>query len=161
VQGAHAAGLRVSAHLETAVDFHNALVGGVDVINHIPGFRGDEHTQLIEPAPYEVTEAAAKLTAARGVVVITTLGGALSFDPRGADSLRRRQFDALATRNRRVLRAAGVPLALGSDTYRDDSSQKAAYLATLGVFTPLELLRLWSEATPRAILGCLADGCEA
>jgi imidazolonepropionase-like amidohydrolase len=59
-----------------------------------------------------------------------------------------------------------VPLAIGSDSYRDDSVQEAAYLATLGVFTPLELLRTWSEATPRAIfparrVGCLDDGCEA
>jgi len=43
---------------------------------------------------------------------------------------------------------------------------EATYLATLGVLTPLELLRLWSEATPRAIyptrrVGCLTDGCEA
>ena len=65
-----------------------------------------------------------------------------------------------------MLRAAGVRLALGSDTYRDDSVLEAEYLATLGVFTPLELLRLWSEATPRAIfpqrrVGCLDDGCEA
>jgi imidazolonepropionase-like amidohydrolase len=36
----------------------------------------------------------------------------------------------------------------------------------LGVFTPLELVRLWSEATPRAIfpqrrVGCLEEGCGA
>jgi imidazolonepropionase-like amidohydrolase len=166
VQRAHAAGLRVSAHADTRGDFHNALVGGVDEINHIPGFRGDEHTELADPVPYEVTEADAQLAAARGVVVVTTVGGALGFDPRGADSLRRRQFDALATRNLRVLRAAGVHLALGSDTYRDDSVLEAEYLATLGVFTPLELVRLWSEATPLAIfpqrrVGCLEDGCEA
>ena len=166
VQRAHAAGLRVSAHADTRGDFHNALVGGVDEINHVPGFRGDERTELPDPAAYEVSEADAKLAAARGVVVVTTLGGALGFDPRGADSLRRRQFDALATRNLRVLRAAGVRLALGSDTYRDDSVLEADYLATLGVFTPLELVRLWSEATPRAIfpqrrVGCLEDGCEA
>jgi hypothetical protein len=156
VQRAHAAGLRVAAHVDTRGDFHNAL----------PGFRGDERTELTDPAPYEISGADAKLAAARGVVVVTTLGGALGFDPRGADSARRRQFDALATRNLRVLRAAGVRLALGSDTYRDDSVLEAEYLATLGVFTPLELLRLWSEATPRAIfpqrrVGCLEDGCEA
>ena len=166
VQRAHAAGLRVGAHVDTRGDFHNALVGGVDEILHIPGFRGDERTQLADTAPYEITEADAKLAAARGVVVVTTEGGALGFDPRGTDSTRRRQFDALATRNLRVLRAAGVRLALGSDTYRDDSVLEAEYLATLGVFTPLELLRLWSEATPRAIypqrrVGCLDDGCEA
>ena len=166
VQRAHAAGLRVSAHADTRGDFHNALVGGVDEINHVPGFRGDERAELPDPASYEVSEADAKLAAARGVVVVTTVGGALGFDPRGADSLRRRQFDALATRNLRVLRAAGVRLAIGSDTYRDDSVLEAEYLATLGVFTPLELVRLWSEATPRAIfprrrVGCLEDGCEA
>lgn len=166
VRRAHAAGWRVSAHVETAADFHAALVGGVDEINHIPGFRGDEHTRFVDLAPYEVTEADAKLAAARGVWVVTTLGGITAFDLHGPDSLARRAADALFVRNLRVLRGAGVPLAVGSDSYRDDSVQEAAYLATLGVFTPLELLRMWSEATPRAIfptrhVGCLTDGCEA
>lgn len=166
VRRAHAAGLRVSAHVETAADFHNALLGGVDEINHVPGFRGDEHVQFAEPARYEITEADAQLAAAHGVWVVTTLGGITAFDPRGADSVRRRQADALFTRNLRVLRAARVKLAVGSDAYRDDSVQEAAYLASLGVFTSLELIRLWSENTPRAIfprrrVGCLDDGCEA
>ena len=166
VRRAHAAGLRVSAHVETAADFHAALVGGVDEINHIPGFRGDEHTHLTEPARYEVTTDDAKLAAARKVWVVTTLSGFSVYDPHGPDSLTRRAADSLFVRNLRVLRAAGVPLAIGSDTYRDDSVQEAAYLATLGVFTPLDLLRAWSEATPRAIfpsrrVGCLTDGCEA
>src|SRR5207249_5838999 len=39
VQKAHATGLRVSTHIENAADFHNALVAGVDEINHMPGFR--------------------------------------------------------------------------------------------------------------------------
>ncbi len=34
---AHAAGLRLSAHVYTATDFHNALVGGVDDVAHMPG----------------------------------------------------------------------------------------------------------------------------
>jgi hypothetical protein len=166
VRRAHAAGLRVSAHVETAADFHAALVGGVDEINHIPGFRGDEHTRITEPARYEVTEADAKLAAARGVWVVTTLSGFTAYDLHGPDSLTRRAADALLGRNLRVLHDAGVRLAVGSDSYRDDSVQEAAYLATLGVLTPIELLRMWSEATPRAIyptrrVGCLTDGCEA
>src|SRR5215203_1317366 len=166
VRRAHAAGLRVSAHVETSADFHAALAGGVDEINHIPGFRGDEHTRITEPARYEVTEADAKLAAARGVWVVTTLSGFTAYDLHGPDSLTRRAADALLGRNLRVLHDAGVHLAVGSDSYRDDSVQEAAYLATLGVFTPLELLRVWSEATPRAIfprrrVGCLEDGCEA
>ena len=166
VRRAHAAGLRVSAHVETAADFHAALVGGVDEINHIPGFRGDEHVQFTDPRRYEVAESDAKLATARGVTVVTTLGGIADFAIDGPDSLRRRQADALFTRNLRVLHGAGVRLAIGSDAYRDDSVAEVSYLATLGVFTPLELLRLWSEATPRAIfpqrrVGCLDDGCEA
>jgi imidazolonepropionase-like amidohydrolase len=166
VRRAHAAKLRVSAHVETAADFHAALVGGVDEINHIPGFRGDEQVRFTEPRRYEVTDTDAKLAAARGVWVVTTLGGITDFASDGPDSLRRRQADALFTRNLRLLRDAGVHLAIGSDAYRDDSVNEVTYLATLGVFTPLELLRLWSEATPRAIfparrVGCLTDGCEA
>jgi imidazolonepropionase-like amidohydrolase len=163
---AHAAGLRVSAHVETAADFHAALVGGVDEINHIPGFRGDEHVQFTEPRRYEVAESDAKLAAARGVAVVTTLGGIADFAMNGPDSLRRRRADALFMRNLRVLHDAGVRLAIGSDAYRDDSAGEVTYLATLGIFTPLELLHMWSEATPRAIyptrhVGCLTDGCEA
>ena len=166
VRRAHAAGLRVSSHVETAADFHAALVGGVDEINHIPGFRGDEHVQFTEPKRYEIAESDAKLAAARGVTVVTTLGGIADFAVNGPDSLRRRAADAWFTRNLRVLHDAGVRLAVGSDAYRDDSVGEATYLATLGVLTPLELLRLWSEATPRAIfpqrrVGCLTDGCEA
>jgi len=166
VRRAHAAGLRVSAHVETAADFHAAVVGGVDEINHIPGFRGDEQVQFTDTRPFEVTADDAKLAAARGTWVVTTLGGISDFALTGPDSTRRRQADALFTRNLRVLRDAGVKLAVGSDAYRDDSVQEAAYLSTLGVLTPLELLRLWSEATPRAIyptrrVGCLTDGCEA
>src|SRR5688500_13044030 len=166
VRRAHAAGLRVSTHAETARDFHHAVVSGVDEINHIPGFRGDERVQFTDVKRFEVTTDDAKLAAARGVWVVTTLGGITAFASGGPDSRRRRQGEALVTRNLRVLRDAGVRLAIGSDAYRDDSVQEVTYLASLGVFTPLELLRLWSEATPRSIfprrrVGCLDDGCEA
>jgi Amidohydrolase family len=166
VRRAHAAGLRVSSHVETAADFHNAVAAGVDEINHIPGFRGDEHERLDDPTPYEVTPEDARRAAGRGIWVVTTLSGAASFDPAGPDSVRRRQFDCLAARNLRVLRDAGVQLAVGSDEYRDDSVGEARYLATLGVLDAMSLLRMWSEATPRAIfpnrrVGCLATGCEA
>jgi imidazolonepropionase-like amidohydrolase len=166
VHRAHAAGLRVMTHVETATDFRVAVGAGADEIGHVPGFRGDEHEQLPSAAPYEITPADAREAARRGTWVITTLGGISSLDPNGPDSLRRRAFDRLATRNLRVLREAGVRIAIGSDAYRDDSVNEVRYLATLGVLDPLSLLRMWSEATPRAIfptrrVGCLADGCEA
>jgi len=166
VRRAHAAGLRVSTHVETAADFHNALVAGVDEINHMPGFRGDEHTQLPDPRMFEVAPEDARLAARRRVIVVTTLGGVTAIDPHGADSVLRRRVDSLHVRNLRLLRDAGVRLAVGSDAYRDDSVGEVRYLASLGVFDNMTLLRLWSEATPQAIfptrrVGCLADGCEA
>lgn len=166
VRRAHAAPLRVAAHVETAADFRTAVAAGVDQVAHIPGFRGDEHAQLPDPEPYEITDADARAAARRGVIVVTTLGGVAGIDPHGADSGRRRAFDALARRNLATLRHAGVRLALGSDAYADDSRGEAAYLQSLGVFSDAELLRLWAEDTPRAIfpgraIGRLDDGDEA
>ena len=166
VQRAHQAGLRVSTHVETAADFHHALVAGVDEISHMPGFRGDPDVRLPEPGIFEISEADARLAARLGTVVVTTVGGVREMDPAGPDSLLRRQFDRLHARNLGLLREHGVRLALGSDDYGDTSVGEAMYLHGLGVFSNLALLKLWSEDTPRAIfpdrrVGCLEPGCEA
>lgn len=166
VRRARAAGLRVMTHVETAADFHHAVVAGVDQIAHMPGFRGDSAVQLPDPALFEITEADARLAARQGTVVVTTLGGVREIDPAGPDSVLRRRFDRLHARNLRLLRAHGVRLALGSDDYGDTSPGEAMYLHGLGVFDNLALLQLWSVTTPRAIfpgrrLGCLDEGCEA
>jgi imidazolonepropionase-like amidohydrolase len=65
-----------------------------------------------------------------------------------------------------VLRRHGVPLLLGSDNMGGTAVTEAETLARSGLFTPLELLRMWSVATPRAIfpnrrIGALDDGYEA
>jgi imidazolonepropionase-like amidohydrolase len=64
------------------------------------------------------------------------------------------------------LQDAGVRIAIGSDNYRAHSRSEALYLSDLGVFTNLELLKLWSEVTPRVVfpdrkIGELRDGYEA
>src|SRR6266540_1548201 len=166
VRRAHRAGLRVSTHVETAADFHNALAAGVDELNHTPGFRGDEHTQLPDSHPYEIADADARWAARHGTVVVTTLGGIATIDARGQDSLLRKSLDSLAARNLRLLKRHGVRLAVGSDSYRDTSVREGLYLSGLGMFTNLELLRMWSVETGRAIfpgrrIGCLESGCEA
>lgn len=166
VRRAHQASLRVTAHVETAADFHNALAGGVDELAHMPGFRGDEHGQLPDVHPFEITSEDARLAARRGVIVVTTLGGAARLHPAGPDSLLRRRFDGLNSRNLLLLHRAGVRLAIGSDNYRGDAAGEMRYLAGLRVLDNLTLLRLWSETTPRSIfpgrrVGCLLEGCEA
>lgn len=166
VQRAHRADLRVTAHVETTADFHNALAAGVDEIAHIPGFRGNREAKLPDPSVYEITEADARRAAETGVVVVTTVGGIREVPVEGPDSTLRRKFDRLHTRNLRLLKKHGVTLAIGSDSYADTSVGEVMYLHGLGVFTDLELLNMWSTATPRAIfpdrkIGCLLEGCEA
>ena len=166
VRRAHAASLRVAAHIENAADFRAAVAAGVDQVAHMPGFRGDEHARLDDATPYTLSGSDARAAARGGVVVVTTLGGAADLDPMGPDSLTRRALDALHRRNLTTLRRAGVHLALGSDSYRDDSKAEARYLHTLGVFTDSALVQLWSSETPRAIfpgrrIGALDAGDEA
>jgi imidazolonepropionase-like amidohydrolase len=167
VRRAHAKGLRVMTHVETAADFHNALVAGVDEIGHMPGFRGNEQVRLPDIAPYIIAEDDAALAAKNNVVVVTTLQqGAAAYPANGPDSLENRQFERLNVRNLGTLKRHGVRLAIGSDNYRETSVPEARYLASVGVFSNAEVLRMWSETTPLAIfprrkIGRLEPGYEA
>lgn len=144
VTRAHAAGLRVSAHITSRYDFRAAVEAGVDEIAHLPlEMLGGVDT---------------KLAAAKGTVVVTT---ALSHRPTdGVENL-----DALHRENLALLREAGVGLVLGTDSQASivDELQK---LATLNLFGPSELLRMLVMDTPRWIfpdrqLGTLEVGSEA
>jgi imidazolonepropionase-like amidohydrolase len=162
VTRSHSAGLRVMAHVETAADFRNALASGVDIIGHIPGFRGNEQTQLPDLAPYLITDADAARAARQGTFVVTTLGGIVGV----TDTVFRNRGDSLFTMNLRTLRKHGVRIIIGSDAFRETSVPEAIYLSSLGVYTNAELLRAWTETTPLAIfpkrrLGHLATGYES
>jgi amidohydrolase family protein len=167
VHRAHEQHLRVVAHVETAADFHNALAAGVDEIGHMPGFRGDEAGRLSHPERYIISDSDAALAARRGAIVISTLEiSGSAYSPFGPDSALRRQFDTQNTRNLNTLKRHSVRLAIGSDNYRATSVPEALYLAKLGVFSNLELLKMWAEATPKAIfperkIGLLQPGYEA
>jgi predicted amidohydrolase YtcJ len=166
VHKAHAARLRVSTHVESATDFHNALVAGVDEINHIPGFRvtGDVKTHSL--SEFQLSDSDVKLAAHKGVYVVTTLADNPKFNPDGTlhDGLSSR--DTLNKGNLALLKRYRVKLALGSDNYRGDTMPEAIYISALGVFTNTELLRIWCTSTPRTIfthrkIGELREGYEA
>jgi hypothetical protein len=163
---AHAGGLRVSTHIESAADFHNALVAGVDEINHMPGFRMHADVRLHPVSAFKVSEADARLAARQGTFVVTTLVGATALDPNGPDAGKRREQDALNARNLKLLHRSGVRIAIGSDSYRADSLPEALYLESIGAVDNLSLLRMWCETTVQTIfpgrrLGFLKDGYEA
>jgi imidazolonepropionase-like amidohydrolase len=153
-------GLRVVAHTGTASDFRTALDAGVDQVAHLPGYNipaaADEQRFRLTPLD------AAK--AARDGVVVTPTASLNSSQQRDANSVAFvRQFQAA---NLRLLKNAGVKIAVGTDDIDDVGAGEFHYLASLDVFTSAELVRLWSEVTPQAIfpkrqIGRIAPGYEA
>lgn len=161
VKIAHRNGLRVSTHIESAADFHNAVAAGVDEINHMPGFRGGPNLDIPDPKTYELSEEDARLAARKGITVVTTLGGISTFK-----GPLREKGDTLHRGNLRLLNKHGVKIAIGSDEYRKTSAPEATYISGLGVFSSLELLKIWCENTsatifPKCKIGKLKDGYEA
>lgn len=155
VELAHEAGLRITAHIDTGADFHYAVAAGVDEIAHMPGSR----------RPEVIRAADAAMAAERGITVITTL----VLTTKIADDYPawyERVMDQ-HKENLKRLKQAGVTLAVGSDlTFQDTSRREALLLHELGVFTNLELLKMWCENAPRTIfperkIGRLAEGYEA
>jgi pimeloyl-ACP methyl ester carboxylesterase/imidazolonepropionase-like amidohydrolase len=165
VRRAHTAGLRVSTHVETATDFHNALVAGVDEINHTPGFHPDEKLGL---ARYEISEMDARLAARKRVFVVTTLGEAIDKIYGEGETVldgRRALYDLLV-HNLQLLKKHGVQIAIGSDEFRETSLPEALKLRKLKVFDNVTLLKMWCETTaatifPQRKIGHLKDGYEA
>ncbi len=160
VARAHAAGLKVSAHVESAADYHTSLAAGVDEIAHLPGYYIAEGE---DARAYEISAADAGATAGRGVTVVTTARLAENYKSMPALYERIR---ATQVRNLKLLKGRGVRLAVGGDTYGETAWSEVAYLLGLGVFTRQELLRMWCEETPRAIfparkVGRLREGYEA
>jgi len=165
VSRAHTAGLRVSAHVETAEDFRTAVAAGVDEIAHLPGH--DLGTLRKGSEKYRLSERSAREAAAKRVVVVTTvsLAAQSSSEDEGLDDAVRE----IQTHNLRVLRAAGVRLAIGANgrSFNDATALgELRYLRELGVFSDPELLRMLVEASPQAVfpdrrVGRLDPGYEA
>jgi hypothetical protein len=144
VAKARAARLRVSAHIATAADFRVALAAGVDEITHLP-------LERLTP------EDARRAAEAKTVVVTTTLSHR---DTHGIADL-----DGIHRDNLRLLRNAGVRLAIGLDSHGTVVIE-AENIHRLAPFDDATLLSIWTADTARAIfperrIGCLAEGCEA
>jgi hypothetical protein len=158
VQRAHAVGLRVVAHIESARDLQIAAEAGVDVAAHLPGAAPLAGLDSV----YRVSDDLAALVAARGMIVIPTAVLAReSTTPERLAPVR-----ALQRENLRRLRAHGVRMAIGRDSYAATAREEFVWLAGLDVLDAPSLLALWSEATPRSIfpgraIGRLDDGYEA
>ena len=168
IDRAHAAGLRVAAHVETGSDFGVAIRAGVDEFAHLPGY-GLRRLAPDEESVYTIREEDARLAGERAVVAVPTYSLAQRW--RG-DEVDLAKGQAVQAANLKLLKAHGVRIAVGSDSnagsFRSgaDALEEAMYLRGLGVFTDRELLRAWVETTPQAIfpgrkIGRLVEGYEA
>jgi hypothetical protein len=160
VERAHREGLRVVAHVTSAGDFRAALDAGVDQVAHLPA---NNVVSAADAQRFTLTPSDAARAARAGVVVTPTasLNQSQVRDPARVALVR--QFQAM---NLKLLKDAGVKIAVGSDLIEDTGASEFAYLASLDVFTNVELLRMWSEVTPQAIfpkrrIGRIAPGYEA
>ena len=169
VRMAHRDGLRVSTHVETAADFHNAVVAGVDEINHLPGFRPDRNdpSSYANLGRYQISEADAKLAGQKHIVVVTTIGEVieLTFSQQFPEPARL-AVRSMLVQNLQILRKHQVSIAIGSDSFRQTALEEALSLAKLEAFDNLTLLKMWCEATaatifPKRKIGYLKDGYDA
>jgi hypothetical protein len=157
---AHAAGLKVAAHVDTAADFHNALVGGVDEMAHLPGYYVPAGSP---PALTRLSDGDVALAARRRVKVIATAGIEVTEKTSAEERLgiRTAELDNLTR-----LKSAGVTILVGSDWYGSDTQHEIGYLHDLGVWSNAELLTMYAVSTPKDIfpkrkIGELKPGYEA
>ena len=159
VKKATAAGLRVSAHVDSVTDYRVALTAGVDEMAHMPGYyvRTEDN-----PDKYKLTKKDAKETARRKIWVIPApiaYGNLM-------DKAVREKTDTVLKHNLSLLREAKAPIAFGSDRYGSTPLDDVLYLSRLNVFSNLEMLKIWTEDTPLTIfpnrkIGKLREGYEA
>ena len=151
-------------HVETAEDLALAVDAGADEAAHLPGYAWAEK---LDARAYRIGADLARKMADRGFVVVTTTVVTEGGPPATPEAAaRRREIQALQVENLRKLHAAGVPLAIGSDSYAKTALDEAGHLRKLGAFADADLLKIWVETAPRSIfperaIGRLAPGFEA
>lgn len=165
VQKAHAAGLRVSAHVDTVTDYRIALNAGVDEMAHLPGYYIDTKD---DPKKFQLTEADVKETVRRGIWVIPAPVAYSWFDPQSKDyqAAETTRTDTVRKQNLSLLKKYKARIAFGSDRYGSTPIDDVMYLQKLGVYSNSEMLKIWCEDTPQTIfpnrrIGKFMEGYEA
>lgn len=165
VAKAHAAGLKVSAHVDTITDYRLAIKSGVDEIAHMPGYYVQKDSEM---ASQMLTEADVKETVKGKVWVDVSpvaynnlIAGNADYDAPLAE-----RTNKVRVHNLKLLKKHGARVAFGSDRYNNTSLADVLYIQKLGVFTNTEVLNIWSRDTPLNIfpsrkIGSLKEGYEA
>lgn len=163
VEKAHQAGLRVSTHINSAFDFGVAVRAGVDEINHLPGRFTVTKDDLEK---YVIKEEDAKLAGAKEIYVVPTYSLFSGYEEKINDKEYSARVREVQKANLKLLYKYGVKITFGPDRYNVTSQDEAFYIIDLGVFSNLEVLKMWAEYTPMTIfpkrkIAKLKDGYEA
>jgi imidazolonepropionase-like amidohydrolase len=167
VRRAHRASLRVTTHVETATDFYNALIAGVDEITHTPGFRPENGDWTkYDSSRFKISETDARMAARNRTVVVTTLVSAIDHALQKKEGEPHNEIRNLLIQNLQLLKKYNVHIAIGSDSYRQTSLAEALNLNKLEAFDSRTLLKMWCETTaatifPKRKIGRLKNGYEA
>jgi imidazolonepropionase-like amidohydrolase len=165
VERAHAAGLRVSAHVDTVTDYRIALRAGVDEMAHLVGYyiQPDD-----DPRKYELTAEDVKEMARRRVSISVNNVAVSEFNAQSPyyNPKVKAVTDRVRIENLRLIKKYWVKINFGSDRYGSTPLEDVLYLQKQNVFTNLEMLKIWCEDTPANIfpnrrIGFLKEGYEA
>ena len=164
VNKAHAAGLQVSCHVETPTDLKNAVKAGVDEINHLPGYQV-RWEEGYNAAYYSIKAATARRMKRRKIHADASYS-LVETELFEKDSLRTKQRLAVQKANLLLLKKFKVPITIGCDSYNLTAKTEMDYFRKLGIYNNLELLKMWSEVTAKAIfpnrkIASLQEGYEA
>lgn len=164
VKKAHAAGLQVSCHVETPTDLKNAVRAGVDEINHLPGYQV-RWKDGYDAAYYRITAATARRMKRRKIHADASYS-LVETELFEKDSLRIKQRLAVQKANLLLLKKFKVSVTIGCDSYNLTAKTEMDYFRKLGIYSNLELLKMWSEVTAKAIfpnrkIAALQEGYEA
>lgn len=158
------AGLRMAVANSSIDDFRVSLKAKADIITHLPCYQDSSSD---ETSPYFdidtadeclISEDEARLAASQNMISVLIV-------TEWAKERPDEQVD-WEKANIKVLREAGAPLAVGVNAYGATLTDGMIAGASKGFLSPVELLRVASMDTPRAIfparqIGCLEVGCEA
>jgi hypothetical protein len=164
VKKAKALGLTVSCHVETPTDVFNAVQSGVTEINHLPGYR-ISWKEGYGAAYYLLDEDIVQLMKKKNVHADATYSLSETEIIENDTTQHRLRFE-VQKKNLVLLKKWGVPVTVGCDSYNSTARMEISYFMKLDIYTPIELLKMWCETTPRSIfpqrkIAALKEGYEA
>jgi imidazolonepropionase-like amidohydrolase len=169
VQKAHAQGLRVIAHVETADDARLCANIGVDALAHMPGYawNGTEETRK----KFCMTKDDVRLFKQKGMSITPTLNldYTATFDSSGKKTEYPKNFAKTVIYEKQAMQwlyKAQVPLCIGGDYYGKTAEVEIDYVIKHNIFTPQQLLHIYCRITAQQIfpnrkIGLLQEGYEA